>query len=83
MEVILFLIVGLAIGWFARFLMKGSSYGLTGDIIVGVLGALIGGLLFRYSALYLQGGLLVAIIVSMFCAFLFLFILRLIRPNVK
>lgn len=83
MEVILFLIVGLAIGWFARFLMKGSSYGLTGDIIVGILGALIGGLLFRYSMLYLQGGLLVAIIVSMFCAILLLFILRLIRPNIK
>ncbi|MEI6036785.1 MAG: GlsB/YeaQ/YmgE family stress response membrane protein [Planctomycetota bacterium] len=39
--------VGLIAGWLAGMLMQGGGYGLVGDIIVGVFGALIGGFLFR------------------------------------
>jgi hypothetical protein len=40
------LIVGAIAGWLAGQVMKGGGYGLLGDIIVGLIGALIGGIIF-------------------------------------
>jgi uncharacterized membrane protein YeaQ/YmgE (transglycosylase-associated protein family) len=39
------IIVGLIAGWLASVVMRGGGYGLIGDIIVGIVGALIGGFL--------------------------------------
>lgn len=41
-----FLVVGLLAGWIAGRLTKGSGFGLLGNLIVGVVGAFVGGLLF-------------------------------------
>lgn len=41
-----FLIVGLIAGWAAGKLMKGSGFGLLGNLLVGVIGAFVGGILF-------------------------------------
>ncbi len=40
------LAVGLMAGWFAGLVMERGGYGLVGDIIVGLIGAVVGGLLF-------------------------------------
>jgi len=40
------LVVGLLAGWCAGFVMRGPGYGIIGDIIVGLIGAAIGGFLF-------------------------------------
>lgn len=48
MESIAWLIVGLIGGWLGGLVMKGSGYGLVGDILVGVLGAVAGTLLFVF-----------------------------------
>ncbi len=37
--------VGLIAGWLAGLVMKGSGYGAFGDIIVGLIGSFLGGLL--------------------------------------
>ncbi len=41
-----FLVVGLLAGWIAGRLTKGSGFGLLGNLVVGVIGAFVGGLLF-------------------------------------
>lgn len=41
-----FILIGLAAGWLAALIMKGKSYGLLGNLIVGVVGAELGGLVF-------------------------------------
>ena len=41
-----FLVVGLLAGWIAGRLTKGSGFGLLGNVVVGVIGAFVGGLLF-------------------------------------
>jgi uncharacterized membrane protein YeaQ/YmgE (transglycosylase-associated protein family) len=51
MDLIGFLIVGLIAGWIADMLVKGSNFGLVGDLIVGVIGAFIGGFLFSLVGL--------------------------------
>ena len=78
MEIFWFLLIGLCAGWLAGQLTKGSSFGLIGNIIVGVIGALLGG--FTFSALGLQAyGLGGQLIVSTVGAILLLLLLGLVR----
>ncbi|MEW6018790.1 MAG: GlsB/YeaQ/YmgE family stress response membrane protein [Pseudomonadota bacterium] len=41
-----FIIVGLLAGWVAGLLMRGHGLGIVLDIVVGILGAVVGGLIF-------------------------------------
>jgi uncharacterized membrane protein YeaQ/YmgE (transglycosylase-associated protein family) len=43
MSIIAWIVLGLVAGWLAGMFMRGGGYGILGDIILGVLGALIGG----------------------------------------
>ena len=81
MEFVWFILIGLAAGWLAGQLMKGGGFGVFGDIIVGVIGALIGGYLFRYFGISAGGGLLGALIVATIGAIVLLFLLRLIKRS--
>ena len=45
MGILAWLVIGLIAGWLAGELMRGSGFGLLGNIIVGIIGALIGGFL--------------------------------------
>ena len=42
--IIAWLFVGLIAGWLAGLMMKGSGYGVIGDILVGLVGSFLGGL---------------------------------------
>ena len=78
MGIIWFILIGMVAGWLAGQIMKGSGFGVIGDIVVGILGAILGGLLF--NALQLPwGGLVGSLIVATIGAILLIFILRLIR----
>ena len=46
-----FLVIGIIAGWLAGNIMKGGSFGLIGDLVVGVVGSFIGGYLFGYLVL--------------------------------
>jgi len=50
MEPITWLVIGLIAGWLAGLVMKGSGYGLVGDILVGLLGGVVGAWLFMFVA---------------------------------
>ncbi len=43
-----FLIIGVVAGWLAGRLTRGHGFGLVGDLVVGILGALLGGFIFRF-----------------------------------
>ena len=45
MGILSWLVVGLIAGFLASRVMRGGGFGLVGDIIVGIVGALIGGFL--------------------------------------
>jgi uncharacterized membrane protein YeaQ/YmgE (transglycosylase-associated protein family) len=44
--IVIWLVVGLIAGWLAGMVMKGGDFGVVGDIVVGLIGAVIGGFLF-------------------------------------
>ena len=76
---ILFILIGLAAGWLAGQIVKGGGYGVVGDIIVGVIGAVIGGFLFQRLGVFAGSGLLGSLIVATIGAVILLFVLRLIK----
>jgi len=45
MGILSWIIVGLIAGWLAGVVMRGRGYGLLGDIVIGIVGAVIGGFL--------------------------------------
>lgn len=58
-----FLVVGLIAGWLAGVLVRGRGYGVVADIVVGILGAVVGGFLFGllgFNASSLLGEILMA-----------------------
>jgi uncharacterized membrane protein YeaQ/YmgE (transglycosylase-associated protein family) len=79
MSFIWFVLIGLAAGWLAGQLMRGGGFGLVGDIVVGVIGALLGGFLFSTFGVSTGGGLLGSLIVATIGAVVLLFGLRLVK----
>ncbi len=79
MEFVWFILIGLVAGWLAGQFMKGGGFGVIGDIVVGVVGALLGGFIFRTLGVSSGGGLIGAIIVATIGAVVLIFLLRLIK----
>lgn len=79
MDLLWFLVVGLVAGWLAGVLVKGGGLGIVGDIAVGILGAFLGGFLFRSMGWSAGGGMLGSIIVATVGAVILILLLRLIR----
>jgi uncharacterized membrane protein YeaQ/YmgE (transglycosylase-associated protein family) len=80
-SLIIFLVVGLIAGWLAGQLVKGGSFGLIGDIIVGVIGALIGGFLLPKVGVgsLVANAFINSVIVATIGAVILLLVLKLLR----
>jgi uncharacterized membrane protein YeaQ/YmgE (transglycosylase-associated protein family) len=77
-NLIIFLLVGVAAGWLAGRIMKGGGFGLFGDMIVGVIGAFLGGWLFGLLGIT-AGGLLGLLVTAFVGAVVLLFLIRLVK----
>jgi uncharacterized membrane protein YeaQ/YmgE (transglycosylase-associated protein family) len=75
LDLIYFLLIGLAAGWLAGMIMKGRSFGLLGNLVIGVIGAILGGFLFRLVGLATIG-LLGSLISATVGAIVLLFVLQ-------
>lgn len=51
MDIVWFLLIGLCAGWLAGVLAKGRGFGVAGNLIIGVIGAILGGFVFRLLGL--------------------------------
>lgn len=54
-QIIVWLIIGSLAGLLAGFLMRGRSYGTLTNMIIGLIGAVIGGLVFRGLGISITG----------------------------
>ena len=77
--IIIWLVVGALAGWIAGAVVKGGGFGLMGDIIVGILGAVIAGWLFPRLGFNLGAGMVSAIISAAIGAIVLLLVIRLIK----
>ena len=57
MNLLWFLLIGVAAGWLASQIMKGGGSGLVTDLIMGVIGSILGGFLFGLLGLSADGAL--------------------------
>jgi uncharacterized membrane protein YeaQ/YmgE (transglycosylase-associated protein family) len=67
------ILVGLIAGWAAGKIMKGSGYGPLMDIVLGIVGAVVGGLLLGLLGIHSEGfigTIIVAIVGAVFLIWL-------------
>jgi uncharacterized membrane protein YeaQ/YmgE (transglycosylase-associated protein family) len=73
-------VVGIITGWLASVLVQGKGMGLIADLVVGVLGAIVGGYLANTFDIHVAGfwGMLGMSVIG---AVVLLVLIRLIRPS--
>jgi uncharacterized membrane protein YeaQ/YmgE (transglycosylase-associated protein family) len=75
------LFVGLIAGWLAGKIVRGTGFGIIGDILVGIAGALVATWLFPRLGFHLGSGLVSEILYSAIGAVILLLIVRLVRTG--
>jgi uncharacterized membrane protein YeaQ/YmgE (transglycosylase-associated protein family) len=78
--IIAWVIIGVIAGWITGKLMKGSGFGFLMDMIVGLIGAVVGGFLATHLGIAGPGqqGLLMSIIIAVIGAVILTVLLRLV-----
>jgi uncharacterized membrane protein YeaQ/YmgE (transglycosylase-associated protein family) len=79
--ILVILFVGLVAGWLAGKIVRGTGFGIIGDILVGIAGAFVASFLFPKLGIHLGTGLVSNIIYSAIGAVVLLLIVRLIRTG--
>jgi uncharacterized membrane protein YeaQ/YmgE (transglycosylase-associated protein family) len=79
--ILVILFVGLIAGWLAGKIVRGTGFGIIGDILVGIAGALVASYLFPKLGIHLGTGLVSEIIYSAIGAIVLLLIVRLVRTG--
>jgi len=78
--IIIMLAIGAVAGWLAGLVIKGGGFGLIGNILVGVAGALVAGFLFPSFLPF--GGLIGQIISATLGALILLFVIGFFKSRV-
>ena len=82
MSILGWIILGLIAGWLAGVLVKGSGYGVVEDIVLGILGALVGGAITStLMGVDITGFNLESLLVAVLGAIVVIFIARLISGS--
>ena len=76
--IIAWLIIGGVAGWLAGLVVRGGGYGIIGDIVVGIIGAVLFGWLFGATGMMAGSGMIGSIIAAFIGAVILIFILRLV-----
>ncbi|MDH3748828.1 MAG: GlsB/YeaQ/YmgE family stress response membrane protein [Gammaproteobacteria bacterium] len=79
-SIVTFLLVGGIAGWLAGKLMHGGGFGLLNNIVVGIIGAFIGGYVFGAVGIE-AGGIIGAIVISTVGAGILLFVVGLFKKD--
>jgi len=80
-QTIVFLVIGGVAGWLAGLILKGGGFGLVGNIVVGILGALLGGWLFKVLKISIGGEWVGPIVTATVGAVILLFVIGMIKKK--
>jgi uncharacterized membrane protein YeaQ/YmgE (transglycosylase-associated protein family) len=78
-SLLVILFVGLIASWLAGQIVRGTGFGIVGDIIIGILGAFVGSWLLPQLGVHLGTGMIGAIVNATVGAVLLLLVVRLLR----
>ena len=81
--IIAWIIIGVIAGWLTGKIMKGSGFGFFMDMIVGIIGAMIGGFLSFHLGLggVREHGLIMSIVIAVIGAVILTWLVRLLTGN--
>jgi uncharacterized membrane protein YeaQ/YmgE (transglycosylase-associated protein family) len=79
-NLIWWILVGLIAGWAAGKIMRGGGYGVAVDIILGIVGAVVGGWLLGALGIY-AGGLIGTIVIAIIGAIFLIWLTRLLKKS--
>jgi uncharacterized membrane protein YeaQ/YmgE (transglycosylase-associated protein family) len=81
--ILAWIVIGVIAGWLTGKIMKGSGFGFLMDMVVGLVGAVIGGFISSHLGFggVSQHGLIGSIIIATIGAVLLTFVLRLVSGN--
>ncbi len=77
-NLIWWILVGLIAGWAAGKIMKGGGYGAAMDIVLGIVGAIVGGWLMSLLGIH-AGGFIGTIVVAIIGAVFLIWLTRLLK----
>ena len=78
-SLLVILFIGLVAGWLAGQIVRGTGFGIVGDIVVGIVGAFIGSWLLPRVGIHLGAGMVNEIVNATIGAILLLLVVRLLR----
>ena len=78
--IIAWIIIGVIAGWLTGKIMKGSGFGFFMDMIVGLIGAVIGGFIATHVGIAPPGqqGLIISILIAVIGAIILTWLVRLV-----
>ena len=79
MHLIGFIILGAIVGWLAGKIMSGHGYGIIWDIVLGIIGSFVGGLVFSLIFGTQPTGLIISFIVALIGACVLVAIVHLLK----
>jgi uncharacterized membrane protein YeaQ/YmgE (transglycosylase-associated protein family) len=68
MYLLAWIVIGAVVGWGTGRVFQGNGYGPFMDILMGIGGGVVGGLVMRSAGFGGYGGMIVTTLVAMFCA---------------
>jgi uncharacterized membrane protein YeaQ/YmgE (transglycosylase-associated protein family) len=82
-SLLMILVIGGVSGWLAGLLLRGSGYGVIGDIVVGLIGAFVGSWLVHALHISVNLGNAIAnrIVISVAGAAILMLVVALLRPR--
>ncbi len=79
MDIVIFLLIGATAGWIAGRIMEGGGFGLLGNMIVGVIGSVLGKYLAGVVGFGADAGIFTSLLIAVVGAVILLFIVGIIK----
>ncbi len=78
-SLLIIIAVGVVAGWLAGLIVKGTGFGILGDLIVGIAGAFVGSWLLPQFHIHFGVGIVGAIVNATIGAIVLLFVIAILR----
>jgi len=76
---LIWILIGAVAGWLAGLIVKGYGFGLVGNIVLGIVGAFVGGWIFAQLGIVIVSGIIGTIIAATTGAVVLLLLIRVIK----